>query len=32
MAIVTALSIPLVIFLRRPKGPIGKPDPAAAGH
>ncbi len=32
MAIVTALSIPLVIFLRRPKGPVEKPDPAAAGH
>jgi DHA2 family multidrug resistance protein len=32
MAIVTALSVPLVMFLRKPKGPIGKPDPAAAGH
>ncbi len=32
MAIVTALSVPLVIVLRKPKGPAGKPDPAAAGH
>ena len=32
MAIVTALSVPLVLFLRRPKGPAEKPDPAAAGH
>ena len=32
MAIVTALSVPLVFFLRRPRGPIEKPDPAAAGH
>jgi DHA2 family multidrug resistance protein len=32
MAIVTALSVPLVVFLRRPKGPVEKPDPAAAGH
>ncbi len=32
MAIVTALSIPLVIFLRRPKGPMEKPDASAAGH
>lgn len=32
MAIVTALSVPLVILLRRPKGPMAKPDPGAAGH
>ncbi|MCX8476699.1 MAG: DHA2 family efflux MFS transporter permease subunit [Sphingomonas sp.] len=32
MAIVTALSVPLVLFLRRPKGPAEKPDPSAAGH
>jgi DHA2 family multidrug resistance protein len=32
MAIVTAVSVPLVVFLRRPKGPVEKPDPAAAGH
>ncbi|RYD53727.1 MAG: DHA2 family efflux MFS transporter permease subunit, partial [Sphingomonadales bacterium] len=32
MAILTALSVPLVIFLRKPKGPMEKPDPAAAGH
>jgi DHA2 family multidrug resistance protein len=32
MAIVTALSVPLVIFLRRPKGPPPKADPGAAGH
>jgi len=32
MAILTALSVPLVLLLRRPKGPMGKPDPAAAGH
>jgi DHA2 family multidrug resistance protein len=32
MAIVTALSVPLVMLLRRPKGPAEKPDPGAAGH
>lgn len=32
MMIVTALSVPLVLFLRKPKGAMGKPDPAAAGH
>ncbi len=32
MAIVTALSVPLVILLRRPKAALAKPDPAAAGH
>ena len=32
MAIVTALSVPLVVLLRKPKGPMEKPDPAAAGH
>lgn len=32
MAIVTALSVPLVLLLRRPKGPMAKPDPGAAGH
>jgi DHA2 family multidrug resistance protein len=32
MAIVTALSVPLVFLLKRPKGPAGKPDPSAAGH
>ncbi|HEX8302182.1 DHA2 family efflux MFS transporter permease subunit [Sphingomonas sp.] len=32
MMIVTALSVPLVLFLRKPKGPVGKPDPSAAGH
>jgi DHA2 family multidrug resistance protein len=32
MAIMTALAIPLVLLLKRPKGPIGKPDPGAAGH
>jgi DHA2 family multidrug resistance protein len=31
MMIVTALSIPLVLFLRKPKGPVEN-DPAAAGH
>ncbi|MFZ5747379.1 MAG: DHA2 family efflux MFS transporter permease subunit [Pseudomonadota bacterium] len=31
MAIVTAISIPLVLFLRRPKGAMAA-DPAAAGH
>ncbi|MHA6719534.1 DHA2 family efflux MFS transporter permease subunit [Sphingomonas sp. RS6] len=32
MAIVTAISVPLVLLLRRPTGPAEKPDPAAAGH
>jgi MFS transporter, DHA2 family, multidrug resistance protein len=32
MAIVTAISVPLVLILRRPKGPTEKPDPSAAGH
>ena len=32
MMIVTALTVPLVLLLRRPKGPAAKPDPAAAGH
>jgi DHA2 family multidrug resistance protein len=33
MAIVTAISVPLVFLLRRPKkGPVAKPDPGAAGH
>ncbi|AQR72606.1 DHA2 family efflux MFS transporter permease subunit [Sphingomonas sp. LM7] len=32
MMIVTALSIPLVLFLKRPKGPAAKSDPSAAGH
>ncbi|WP_346344745.1 DHA2 family efflux MFS transporter permease subunit [Sphingomonas sp. dw_22] len=32
MAIVTALSVPLVLILRRPAGPAEKPDPSAAGH
>ncbi|MDV3456972.1 DHA2 family efflux MFS transporter permease subunit [Sphingomonas sp. HF-S4] len=32
MMIVTALSVPLVVFLKRPKGPAANPDPAAAGH
>jgi MFS transporter, DHA2 family, multidrug resistance protein len=32
MMIVTALSVPLVVFLRRPKGPAAKADPGAAGH
>jgi MFS transporter, DHA2 family, multidrug resistance protein len=32
MAILTAASVPLVMFLKRPKGPAAKPDPAAAGH
>ena len=31
MAIVTALAIPLVLLLRKPKGPVVN-DPAAAGH
>ena len=31
MMIVTALSIPLVLFLRKPKGLVEN-DPAAAGH
>ncbi len=31
MMIVTALSIPLVLFLKKPKGPVEN-DPAAAGH
>ncbi len=31
MMIVTAASIPLVLFLKRPKAPIAN-DPAAAGH
>lgn len=32
MALITAASVPLVLLLRRPKGPVAKPDPAAAGH
>ncbi|UZK67171.1 DHA2 family efflux MFS transporter permease subunit [Sphingomonas sp. M1-B02] len=32
MMILTALSVPLVFFLRKPKGPMAKPDPGAAGH
>jgi DHA2 family multidrug resistance protein len=32
MTIVTALSVPLVLILRRSAGPAEKPDPAAAGH
>ncbi|RYD48810.1 MAG: MFS transporter, partial [Sphingomonadales bacterium] len=32
MMIVTALSVPLVIFLRKPKGPAEKPDASAMGH
>jgi DHA2 family multidrug resistance protein len=32
MMIVTMISIPLVFLLKRPRGPAGKPDPAAAGH
>lgn len=31
MMVVTALSIPLVLFLKKPKGPVEN-DPAAAGH
>ena len=32
MAIITALSVPLVIFLKRPKGRAEKPDASAMGH
>ncbi|MBO9712896.1 DHA2 family efflux MFS transporter permease subunit [Sphingomonas sp.] len=32
MALVTAASVPLVLLLRVSKGPIERPDPAAAGH
>jgi DHA2 family multidrug resistance protein len=32
MAIVTALAVPLVLLLRRPKGQVERPDPAVAGH
>jgi DHA2 family multidrug resistance protein len=32
MMIVTALSVPLVLFLRKPKGPAEKPDASAMGH
>ncbi|WP_066796137.1 DHA2 family efflux MFS transporter permease subunit [Sphingomonas soli] len=32
MAIVTALTVPLVFFLRKPKGRAEKPDASAMGH
>ena len=30
MTVVTIISVPIVFFLRRPKGPVAKPDPAHA--
>ena len=32
MMILTVCSIPLVFLLKRPAGPLAKPDPGAAGH
>jgi hypothetical protein len=30
MALVTLVSVPIVFFLRKPKGPAPRPDPAHA--